>query len=95
MKDLADNLIKAQAGDTDAAEYCCRLFNAMTNDKSMQKILRGSSEHFESCKVVIKVCFELAQTAQLRAIRCEAKPENDSMEKLEGLTQCFLESFIK
>ena len=67
----------------------------MTNDKSMQKILRGSSEHFESCKVVIKVCFELAQTAQLRAIRCEAKPEDETMEKLEGLTQCFLESFIK
>ena len=58
----------------------------MTNDKSMQKILRGCSEHFKSCKEVIKVCFELAQTAQLRAIRCEAKPEDETMEKLEGLT---------
>ena len=60
MKDLAENLQKAQAGDAHAAEHCCLLFNALTNDKSLQEILRGSSERFEHCKVVIKVCFELS-----------------------------------
>ena len=60
MEDLAESLVKAQAGDKHAAEHCCLLFNALTNDKSMQEILRGSKEHFEHCKVVIRVCFELS-----------------------------------
>ena len=95
MKDLAESLQKAVAGDAPAAEHACLLFGALTNDKSILEILRSSKEHFEHCQSAVKVCFELAQGAQLRSLLQKPPLSDQGRIRLEERAQTFLSSYLK
>ena len=53
MKELAENLNKAMGGDSKVMEKCYFVFEALTNDKNMREILRGTKDDFENFTNVI------------------------------------------
>lgn len=78
MKELSENLKKAQTGDSTATKACFDIFDALGNNhQTLGLILRGSKEEFEPVKEVVKICMDLTAEKELKTIRSEAV-ENDS-----------------
>ena len=53
MKQLAENLTQAQAGSDDATTACLFVFQALTNDKNMREIIRGTKDDYAHFQTVI------------------------------------------
>ena len=95
MEALAESLKKARNDDSAAISNCLLVFEALTNDKNMREILRGKSEDFEHCKEVIKICTDLAQVKELRALRSEANPGSTQLASLENSAAAFVKCYVR
>ena len=75
-------------------EKCFFVFDALTNDKNMREILRGSKEDFEHFKKVIEICFDLTQSKELRALKNE-QSDNADMVRLEKNASTFIQCYVR
>lgn len=82
MKELAENLLKSQAGDAVAIKACFDVFDALTNDKNMRDIIRGKKDDFEHFCNVVKLCMDFTLKKELRLLKSETDLEDTNISKL-------------
>ena len=76
-------------------EKCFFVFDALTNDKNMREILRGTKEDFEHFKKVVETCFDLTQNKELRSLKNEADPDNEQLVRLEKNASTFIKCYVR
>ena len=95
IKELSGNLKKAIAGEAAASKACFDVFEALTNDKSMGQILRGSKDEFEYVKDVAKTCLDLFAEKELKTLRQESEPDDSDIQQLRKYAVAFTKCYFR
>ena len=95
MKELCENLIKSQAGDTVAIKACLDVFDALTNDKNMRDIIRGKKDDFEHFCNVVKLCMDLTVKKELRILKSETDLDDTNVQKLLKCAAYFTKCYVR